>query len=255
MRNLRPLAKLTALAAGALLVGYAGVSLGRRYERNWQCCQIPIGRRIIVSVEDVLGFDTFPSGTGQDKWVIDTVFPGINNGFFVDVGSADGKIDSNTYALERKGWTGVCIDPFPHNMQARTCQVFPEVVDSVAGKHVTFFSDGILGGIGEYLGHTKDDVVKEGHPVDLVTTTLGDILNRAKAPHYIHFMSVDVEGAEVAVLLGFPFEKYQLGSLVIEHNFEEPKRANLQTLLESHGYRRVHSWYSDDFYRPAADVK
>ena len=255
MRNLQRLTKPAALLVGVLLVGYAGVSLGRHYERNWQCCQIPVGRRIIVSVEDVLGLALFPSGTGQDKWVLETVFPGVRNGYFVDVGSGDGIIDSNTYALERKGWTGVCIDAFPTNTQSRTCQIFRAAVDSEAGKHVTFYSYGILGGIGEYLGHTKDDVVKEGHPVDLVTTTLGDILERAKAPHYIHFMSVDVEGAEVAVLRGFPFEKYQLGSLVVEHNFEEPKRANLQALLESHGYRRVHSWYSDDFYRPTGDVK
>jgi FkbM family methyltransferase len=243
------------VGASALLAGYTGVSLGRRYERNWQCCQIPIGRRIVVSVEEMLGLVSFPSDRGQDKWVIEAVFPGVTNGFFVDVGSADGIVESNTYALERKGWKGVCIDAFPENMQSRTCQVFEAAVDSEAGKHVTFYRAGILGGIGAYLNHNKDDVMKEGRPVDLVTTTLGNILDRAKAPKFIHFMSLDIEGAELAALQGFPFDRYQLGALVVEHNFEEPKRANLQALLESHGYRRVHSFSADDFYRPAKDVR
>ena len=242
------------LIAGAILVGFAGVSLGRIYERNWQCCQIPAGRRVVVSVEELLRLVSFPSDRGQDKWVLETVFPGVVNGFFVDVGSGDGVDISNTYALERKGWTGVCIDAFPGDMRSRTCQVGRAAGDSEAGKHVTFYSDGILGGIKQYLGQNKEAVEKEGRPVDLVTTTLGDILSRAKAPQYIHFMSLDIEGAELAALQGFPFDKYQLGALVVEHNFEEPKRANLQLLLEQHGYKRVHSWYADDFYRPAKDV-
>jgi hypothetical protein len=238
----------------ALLIGYAGVSLGRRYERNWQCCQIPVARRIVISVEEMAGLVSFPSERGQDKWVIETVFPNVTNGFFVDVGSWDGIVSSNTYALERRGWTGICIDAFPQHMQSRTCRVVQTAVDSESGKHVTFYNDGLLGGIGEYLGHTKDYVRKAGRPVDLVTTTLGDILDHANAPHYIHFMSLDIEGAELAALRGFPFDKYQLGSLVVEHNFEEPKRGDLQSLLEKHGYTRVHSWYADDFYRPKKDV-
>jgi hypothetical protein len=36
----------------------------------------------------------------------------------------------------------------------------------------------------------------------------------------------------------------------VEHNFEEPKRSQIQELMKSHGYERTHSWYQDDFYMP-----
>lgn len=34
-------------------------------------------------------------------------------GHFLDVGAADGKTFSNTYALAERGWTGVCVEPSP----------------------------------------------------------------------------------------------------------------------------------------------
>src|SRR4029450_7225637 len=45
------------------------------------------------------------------------------------------------------------------------------------------------------------------------------------APSYIHFMSLDIEGAELEALKGFPFDSYKLGSLAIQHNFWGPKRS------------------------------
>ena len=61
-------------------------------------------------------------------------------------------------------------------------------------------------------------------------------------------MSLDIEGAELEALNGFPFDKYKVGAWAIEHNWEEPKRTNIDSLMKAHGYRRTHSWYQDDFY-------
>ena len=74
------------------------------------------------------------------------------------------------------------------------------------------------------------------------------------APAFIHFMSLDIEGAELEALKGFPFERIRVGALVVEHNREEPKRTRLKALLETHGYTRVHSWRQDDFYAPGAGL-
>jgi hypothetical protein len=84
--------------------------------------------------------------------------------------------------------------------------------------------------------------------VEFTTVTLGDILERAKAPSFIDFVSLDIEGAELDALRGFPFDKYQIGALDVEHNYEEPKRSEIEALMKSHGYKRVHTWYQDDFY-------
>jgi hypothetical protein len=242
------------LVAVALGSGFVGVKLGVRYQINALCCQIPTrSQRLVVSAKEILGLATFYSQMGQDKWVSEAIFPGVKNGFFLDVGSGDGTISSNTKALEQKGWTGICIDPFPKNMQDRSCQIFKEVVFSEAGKRVKFWAGPDLWGgiIDETFGIPKDKMQKyKGPAVKFTTVTLGDILERAKAPRFIHFVSLDIEGGELNALKGFPFDKYQIGALAVEHNYEEPKRSEIKALMKSHGYKRVHIWYQDDFYLP-----
>ena len=231
---------------------FIGVKLGTQYESNRLCCLVPRSRNIALSIKETLGLVAFPSQIGQDKWVSESIFPDVRNGFFVDVGSGDGTVFSNTKALERKGWTGICIDPFPKNMQGRTCQVFREVVHSEAGRRVTFHMADDLGGIADNLGQWKS-VAERSPVVELTTVMLSDILERAKAPRFIHFVSLDIEGAELEALVGFPFDKYKFGALAVEHNYEEPKRSGIETLLKSHGYKRVHTWYQDDFYVPETE--
>jgi FkbM family methyltransferase len=239
---------LVAVAVGS---GYVGGRLGVRYQINASCCSMPLSRSLVVSAKEILGLATFYSQMGQDKWVSETVFPGVKNGFFLDVGSGDGTFISNTKALEQKGWTGICIDPFPRNMQDRTCQIFKEVVFSEAGEQVKFWAADDWGGIIDET-RPKDKMQKYTAPtVEFTTVTLGDILERAKAPRFIHYVSMDIEGGEINALKGFPFDKYQIGALSVEHNYQEPKRSEIKALMESHGYRRVHTSDRDDFYLPA----
>ena len=67
-------------------------------------------RNISLSLREALRITRYQSEIGQDKWVAETVFPGITNGFFLDVGSGDGYMESNTQALEaRDGKASVSI--------------------------------------------------------------------------------------------------------------------------------------------------
>src|SRR5215510_11457743 len=211
---------------------------------------VALGTGFFVSAQEIQGVATFYSQMGQDKWVSETVFPGVKNGFFLDVGSGDGTFISNTKALEQKGWTGICIDANPRNMEGRTCQIFKEVVFSKSGERVKFWAgkEKNLGGIVDTLGTRKTD---EAPTVEFTTVTLADILERAKAPRFIHYLSMDIEGGEINALKGFPFDKYQIGALTVEHNYEEPKRSEIKALMESHGYKRVHTLDRDDCYVPA----
>jgi len=86
--------------------------------------------------------------------------------------------------------------------------------------------------------------------MEFTTVTLGDILERAKAPRFIHYLSLDIEGGELNALKGFPFDRYQIGALTVEHNYLEPQRSEIKALMESHGYKRVHTSVRDDFYVP-----
>jgi hypothetical protein len=242
-------AVVLAATIAALSAGYVGLKVGPIYEKNKQCCGLNKLPNLFLSLKEFAGFVEFRSQMDQDRWLVHSVFPGVTNGYFVDVGAGDGVKDSNTKVLEDVGWSGICIDPFPTNMNNRTCAVFKEVVDSATGRKVRFRAAGIFGGIDDYLGLFKDyEFVKRSELVEFTTTTLEDILARAKAPSFIHYISLDIEGGELEALKAFPFSKYRVGAFTIEHNFDEPKRKQINALLESKGYRRVRSVVQDDYY-------
>ena len=62
--------------------------------------------------------------------------------------------------------------------------------------------------------------------------------NTQRLPSFINFVSMDVEGLEYDVLQSWPFDKVRVGAWIVEHNNEEPKRANVVSLLKAHGYER-----------------
>ena len=241
---------LTAASLFVMARSPRGVEFQEQYGLNRECCDLSMVQAATLSARQVLGSaPTYPSQIGQDKWVLIRMFPAVDNGFFLDVGSGHGTIGSNTKALEERGWSGICVDPFPTYMEGRTCQMFKEVVSSTAGQVVKFHTHAGLGGIADSLGKWKAEAQKSP-AVKLTTVTLAEILVREKAPNFIHFLSLDIEGAELDALRGVPMDTYRFGAMAIEHNDEEPKRTDLMKFLESHGYRRVHTYRQDDFYAP-----
>ena len=218
-----------------------------KFMANRECCAIPLGRNIEVTRAELRGERTYYGEIGQDKWVLETIFPDVTDGFFVDVGSGHGTIGSNSKRLEQLGWKGICIDPFPVWMEGRTCQVFKEVVFSEAGKPMTFRAAKGLAGLEQTLGSWNTKAM-QAPAVQFTTTTLDSILMRGNAPNFVHFVSLDIEGAEYEALKGFPFDRVKVGAWVLEHNFEEPKRSDAKALLESRGYVRTHTFKQDDFY-------
>ena len=243
---------IAVLVVAALLIiarSPRGLEARKQFALNRECCDFNLVQALRMTAREAIGGVTYPSEIGQDKWVIGRMFPGVTNGFFLDVGSGHGTIGSNTKALEELGWTGICVDPFPTHMEGRTCRMEKAVVSSTAGQVVKFHTHSGLGGIADTLGKWKVEAEKSP-AVELTTTTLGELLAGAGAPSFIHFLSLDTEGAELEALKGVPFDKYRFGAMAIEHNDEEPKRSDLLKFLEDRGYRRVHSYKQDDFYAP-----
>jgi FkbM family methyltransferase len=241
------------LVGTGVLSGVLGVRIGYRLHENFRCLGLPPSdrRNIELAVKEALGLLTFHSQTCQDKWVHAVVYPDVTDGYFVDVGAASGERESNSKFFEDRGWRGLCVDPFPSDMGARRCAVFREVVAAHKGERVRFRKAGYLGGIDEHIDRWRDEVADK-QVIELETTTLDDILARAGAPSFIHYMSLDVEGAELEALRGVSFDRYRFGVLSIEHNFEEPKRSQVRTFLDAKGYGRVHTIEQDDFYMDRA---
>jgi FkbM family methyltransferase len=238
---------LSVLAAVTLAAFYLGAWFGRYYERQSVCFALPRAGNIQTSLRRILGLQKSYAQFEQDLWIALVIAPGKRDGFYVDVGSADGEHISNTKLLDEMNWKGICIDPFPTNMQRRTCQVFSQPVFRESGKTVSFRTAGEMGGIAEDLGKYKD-ATSRVKTVELVTATLDEILVKGHAPKHIDYMSIDIEGAEYDALLGLSLDQYQIGAFTIEHNFEGEKRENIRKLLTEKGYVRVGAWGVDDWY-------
>ncbi len=237
------------LGIGFAAGGYTGTWFGYRVAENKYCFDTRVFRRqsVTMAVEEMLGIKDFRSQTCQDKWVSLVVYPDTTDGFFLDVGSASGEVISNSKILEDRGWKGICIDPFPSDMENRSCALFEDVIFSRNGEKVEFRVAGDLGGIGAFMDRWKDHT-EEAEVVEFTTVTLDEILERAGAPEFINYMSLDIEGAELEALKGLSLYRYRFGAITIEHNFEEPKRTEIRKLLEENGYTLVRNIQQDDWF-------
>lgn len=169
-------------------------------------------------------------------------------GWFLEIGCWDGEHISQTYALEKKGWTGICVDPFPKNFENRKCIVLQQAIDTIPRKRkfikvsidrrhggdVSYFS-----GFADSIG--KNETIKEiifNHcdyeEIDLYTFSITTLL--MKCPAKIDFLSIDTEGSEIELLREIPFSVYDIGVVMVEHNQDERTKLDLITLMTSNGY-------------------
>lgn len=182
----------------------------------------------------------------QDVWVLQTTQK--KDGFFVEFGATDGITGSNTYALEKLGWKGILAEPNPawHYELANNrpdCIVSHDAVFSETGKTVNFVCPKAddLATIEEYR-YTDEHAYKRqnANTIQVQTVSLNDLLERHNAPKDIDYISVDTEGSEYDILKAFDFDKYNVKCFTIEHNFIEPRRSEIYSLMTSKGYICVH---------------
>lgn len=187
------------------------------------------------------------SQIGQDFWVINEVFYHKKDGFFLEIGSADGIYINNTYLLEKRyNWQGICIEINPdtfHKLETnRKCTCLNVCIDDQQGE-VDFVISGLFSGIKDQdTDNNKEN--KDQKIIKVKTYPLVDILRKYNAPKIIDYFSIDVEGAETRILKNFPFDEYRFLALTIER----PK-PEIQALLDQHGYLLVKRVIGmDDFY-------
>lgn len=196
---------------------------------------------------------------GQDLWVLERTGH-KRGGFFVEFGATDGVLLSNTLMLERHfGWTGICAEPNPDYFAAlrrnRRCITSDACIGPATGARVEFVLADEFGTIREYLGSdghlaTRDPFLRAGRTVTLTTVSLHDFLVAHGAPQEIDYLSIDTEGSEYDILSAFPFERWRIRLLTVEHNFT-PARERIFALLTSKGYRRTEAKW-DDWYELVA---
>ena len=180
------------------------------------------------------------SQIGQDVHVINIIYNGKRDGYFVDVGAHDGISLSNTYLLEKEyAWTGICVEPMPSiftkMQEIRTAsKCYCCAVYSQDDLELEFVEADVLSGIVSHIDSHK--WILQNSKIQVKTKTLTTLLNESNAPRYIDYLSLDTEGSELEILRGTDLDKYQFGYINVEHNYVEPRRSQMRQLLESKGY-------------------
>jgi FkbM family methyltransferase len=172
----------------------------------------------------------FYSQAGQDQWVLEKT-NSKKNGYFLDIGAYDGVNYSNTLYLEKNlKWNGICIEPDIMNYQSliknRNCICENIAVNSFKG-NVPFSSSEM----GSRINDSYDYFVE--------CDTLENILIKNNAPHFIDYLSIDVEGNEIAIIEKFPFNNWKFGAITIEHNLYsdgEYRKNEIRKILNKNGY-------------------
>jgi FkbM family methyltransferase len=183
----------------------------------------------------------YKSQIRQDEYISKFIFNEKKDGFFIELGAVDGITNSNTYYFEKElGWKGLCIEANPNNKEDlnknRDCHKCYSPIYSKSGKEVTFdvVDCSELSGITNHIGNIGQ--FKVDNKVTLKTRTMTEVLDEINAPKYIDYMSLDTEGSELHVLMGLDFNKYTIGYMNVEHNYNSQMRGLIHQFLQKKGY-------------------
>ena len=200
--------------------------------------------------------DSYRSQNGEDRW-LDAHFGAKRAGFFVEVGAYDGVNLSNTYHFEQNGWIGVLVEPDPD--MAERCRrdrprssTFQCAAGDGAGE-ISFFK--VAGGeaystTSLTVAHRErlDRMGLAWREIRVAVRTLDSILEEAHASN-VDFVSIDVEGGELAVLQGFDIRRWKPGVVIVETN-ATVRSAEVRRYFVANGYAYSHSIDVNDFYLP-----
>lgn len=197
----------------------------------------------------------FMSHIGQDAWVAH-VLKFKRDGYFLDFGGFNGVMHSNTFYLEKTlGWRGILVEPNPAPYvtacACRSCIIFNGALYSESRCSLEFT---IAHGLSSLTDFQHKDCnselrkrISEGViRVDTINPT--ELLDRFHAPPLIDYMSLDVEGAEKAVISAIDLRRYKIALMSIEHNHDLEKQKDVRSYLSDYGYGVVEHRNDDLFY-------
>ncbi|MDZ7831116.1 MAG: FkbM family methyltransferase [Desulfobacterales bacterium] len=197
----------------------------------------------------------FYSQNGED-FLLWSLFENLKKpGFFVEVGALDGIRFSNTYFFESKDWKGICIEPQPEYFKLlsknRPNSYCFEGAASNENGYIDFYAD--KNGDFSTLINSNAERAKAKNKVEdykkiiVPINRLDEILEKAKAPVPIEFVSIDVEGAEQLVLEGFDISHYKPRVLIVEANDAKSNQI-IDQYMKKYGYFKAGRLKENNFY-------
>lgn len=181
------------------------------------------------------------------EFKVDSVLLGTNGTTFVEMGANDG-LNSHSLILERHGWRGTCIEASP-DLFARLernrplCQNVHAVVWHEA-RNLTFRSfpatSSLYGHSGIYEARSEDEwrrLLGE-HRVEYTDAVVQARPIAGMIPDAVDVFILDVEGAEMAILAHFPWDRIRVENWLIESN--KLNRRKLKVFMKTRRFDCVH---------------
>ena len=231
---------------------------------------VPAGERVRPDATVAGGEATGParpvlSQAGQDRYLNERIFRNRRNGTFVEIGGHDGWTGSNCVFFEKVlGWTGIVVEASPRLVKqigrTRSAAVVNAAVSDRDGTaeflDVTSGLTQMSGLVDHYPGEMLRTIRQDERHAETVVTVPSmrlDTLRRAHGLDRIDYCSIDVEGAERAVLGSIDFEAADIAVLSIENNRSGPEPASYEDILGPTGYRQVAVLGMDEIWAKRAE--
>lgn len=175
------------------------------------------------------------------------------SGFFFEAGANDGISESNTHFLELNGWDGILVEPNPIKYteccaNRKVKSIHGALVSSeykketVSGNFLRNNRDSLMCAIFDipdyFTDHQKQEIygkIAEG-AVDVPALTLENIFTSNNINH-VDFLSLDLEGYEIAALSGLNFNKIKPTFILIETANRPDYQKYTLDYLNSKGYK------------------
>ena len=198
----------------------------------------------------------FYSQDKQDEILEKNVFKGFKNGIFIDVGAHDGISLNNTLYFENNNqWSGINIEP-NQSVYEKLVVNRPNsinlccAISNCDGISEFICNSGyteMISGLKEnydprHLERLERENNKMGSTTQIIevnTKRLETICNEYNINH-IHYLSIDVEGAEFEVIQSINFDTVFIDVIGFENNYDDTS-IPIVKYLENKDYVVIHS--------------
>jgi FkbM family methyltransferase len=195
------------------------------------------------------------SQEGEDM-VLRRIFSNKEHGFYVDVGAHHPQRFSNTYGFYRRGWRGINIEPNPDGWSAfrrerkRDINLQVGISDHAGTLKYYMFDDPALNSFDAEL--TASRLASTPFRLlgikEIAVERLEDILNKyLPAGQEVDFLSIDVEGLDMAVLRSNDWNAFRPRYVLVESldtSLESAIQGEIYLFMKTWGYELFAKTYN-----------
>lgn len=189
--------------------------------------------------------------TQNDRFLIEYFFHNVTNGYFVEIGAADGIGDSSTYNLEKYyDWSGIMVEAnslfFESLKVNRKSKAINKALSDTIGKaNFVESNNRYYSCIESHMcSWHKDSCLNDGFEIKTIDTIdFKTLLKEYNCPKDIDLISIDIEGSEYQCLSKFPFSEYKTKLFIIEKS-----DYRIESLLYDNQYEEIKNPFTNVDY-------